>query len=227
MSTAFFRMMAERGEFCLIHEPFYACERGHPVRVGERTLHGAAEVISFMLGSAQPVFFKETTEYRHAKLFAAHPELLEMTHTFIVRDPRRVIESHFALNPEVTCDEIGFEHLAEIFELVHNATGVAPVVIDADHLVRDPAGVVAAYCRRVGLTERPDALTWEPGDRPEWAATHAWHQDATASSTFRAVERSYEVTPDNDERLAGYLEHHLPFYRQLLGFSLTATASQL
>lgn len=227
MSTAFFRMMAERDEFCLIHEPFYACERGHPVEVGDRTLHNAAEVISFMRRCAQPVFFKETTEYRHAKLFTTHPELLEMTHTFIIRDPRRVIESHFALNPKVTCDEIGFEHLAEIFELVHQETGVAPVVVDADQLVRDPAGVVSAYCRRVGLTERPDALTWEPGERPEWAATHTWHQDATASSTFQPVERSYQVTTANDERLARYLEHHLPFYQRLRSFSLSETADQL
>jgi hypothetical protein len=226
MSTAFFRMMAERDEFCLIHEPFYACANDQPVQVGARTLRGAAEVLSFMLHSAEPVFFKETTEYPHANLFAAHPELLAMTHTFIIRDPRRVIESHFALNPDVTRDEIGFEYLAEIFELVHRETGTAPVVVDADLLVGDPAGVVSAYCRRVGLTERPDALNWTPAERPEWAATHRWHQDAAASTTFRPVERSYPVTTDNDERLAGYLEYHLPFYRHLQHFSLTSAGSR-
>jgi hypothetical protein len=227
MSTAFFRMMAERDEFCLIHEPFYACANDQPVQVGDRTLHGAAEVISFMRHSDQPVFFKETTEYRHADLFDRHPELLAMTHTFIIRDPRRVIESHFALNPDVTCDEIGFEYLAEIFQLVQRETGTPPVVVDADELVRDPAGVVSAYCHRVGLAERPDALSWKPAERPEWAATQRWHQDAAASTAFQPVERDYRVTTDNDERLAGYLEYHLPFYRQLRSVSLTATGSQL
>jgi hypothetical protein len=224
-STAFFRMMAERDEFFLIHEPFYACASGHPVEVGDRTLHGAAEVISFMRDCARPVFFKETTEFPHARLFAEHPEMLEMTHTFIIRDPRRVIESHFALNPDVTCDEIGFEFLAEIFELVHRETGVAPVVVDADELVRDPAAIVSAYCSRVGLAHRPDVLSWTPGERPEWAATNRWHSDAAASSTFHAVERNYQVTTDNDERLAGYLEYHLPFYQRLRAFSLTTTGS--
>jgi hypothetical protein len=226
MSTAFFRMMAERDEFCLLHEPFYACENGHPVPVGDRTLHGAQEVISFLRHSEQQVFFKETTEYRHANLFRQHPELLEMTHTFIIRDPRRVIESHYALNPAVTRDEIGFEYLAEIFELVRQRTGTTPVVVDADLLVRDPAGVVSQYCRRVGLAERPEALRWSPSERPEWAATNRWHRDAAASSTFQPVERSYEVTTDNDERLAGYLTYHLPFYRQLRSFSLTTAGSQ-
>ncbi|MDQ1739860.1 MAG: hypothetical protein QOE53_1512 [Pseudonocardiales bacterium] len=226
MSTAFFRMMAERDEFCLIHEPFYACANDQPVEVAGRELRGADQVISFMRRSAQPVFFKETTEYQHANLFARHPELLEMTHTFIIRDPRRVIESHYALNPEVPCDEIGFEYLAEIFDLVRRETGGIPVVVDADQLVRDPAGMVSAYCRRVGLAERPDALSWTPAERPEWAATNRWHQDAAASTTFQPVERSYPVTVENNERLAGYLEYHLPFYQQLRSFSLTTTGSQ-
>jgi hypothetical protein len=227
MSTAFFRMMAERDEFCLIHEPFYACATDQPVPVAGQTLQGAADVISFMRHSAQPVFFKETTEYRHATLFSRHPELLEMTHTFIIRDPRRVIESHYALNPQVTRDEIGFEFLAEIFELVRRETGATPAVVDADLLVRDPAGVVSEYCRRVGLAERPDTLSWTPAERPEWAATNRWHSDAAASTAFQPVERTYPVTVDNDERLAGYLEYHLPFYQQLRDFSLTTTGSQL
>ncbi len=225
MSTAFFRMMAERDEFCLVHEPFYASESGLPVQVGSHTLRGAAEVIAFLRNSPQPVFFKETTEFRHADLFARHPELLEMTHTFIIRDPRRVIESHYALNPNVTRDEIGFEHLAQIFDLVHRETGTAPVVVDADLLVRDPAGVVSQYCQRVGLAERPDTLNWTPAERPEWSATNRWHADAAASTTFQPVERNYPVTTDNDERLAGYLEYHLPFYHRLRDFSLSTTGS--
>lgn len=226
MSTAFFRMMAERDEFCLIHEPFYACASGHPINIGNSTLSTAAEVITFMQRCPQPVFFKETTEYRHARLFTEHPALLDMTHTFIIRDPRRVIESHYALNPDVPCDEIGFEYLAEIFELVYDKTGTAPIVVDADALVRDPAGVVSAYCRQVGIAERPDALSWSSGDRSEWSATHRWHQDAAASTTFRAVEREYQVTTDNDERLAAYLEYHLPYYQHLRKFSLTVPRSQ-
>lgn len=225
-STVFFRMMVERGEFTLAHEPFSELAAGRAARVADQELSDPATVIDYMLREARPVFFKETTEYSHASLFQAHPSIHAMTHTFIVRDPRRVINSHFAMNPEVTRDEIGFENLYEIFRIVQDQSGTIPVVIDADALVRDPAAVVSAYCERVGLAARPTSLTWSPGARNEWASTSKWHEDVASSDTFRSDEREHAVTTDNDARLAEYLAYHLPFYQRLLDFSIT-TASRL
>jgi len=225
MSTAFFRMMAERDEFRLSHEPFSELAAGRAAKIDDESFTDAASYVAALSAGERPVFFKDTTEYRHAGLFEQHPELFRVTHTFIIRDPRRVIDSHHAMNPAVTRDEIGYEHLVEIFRLVHEHTGTPPVVVDADELLADPAGNVAAYCARLGLAERPDTLTWNPGGRPECGATAKWHEDAAASAAFRASERSYPVTTENDERLAGYLAHHRPFYDYLREFSLSATGS--
>ncbi|HTZ42268.1 MAG TPA: hypothetical protein VMB79_00265 [Jatrophihabitans sp.] len=225
MSTAFFRMMAERDEFRLSHEPFSELAAGRPAKIDDESYSGAGPYIHALVTGDRPAFFKDTTEYRHAALFDRHPELYRVQHTFIIRDPRRVIDSHHAMNPAVTRDEIGFEHLVEVFRLVQEHTGTSPVVIDADDLVTDPAGVVAAYCRRLGLAERPETLSWRPENRTEWGATAQWHRDAAASGQFQASERVYPVTTENDERLAGYLAHHLPFYHYLREFSLTGTGN--
>jgi len=228
MSTAFFRMMAERDEFRLSHEPFAELAAGRPATLDDREFRDPAGFIAALFDpatGAKPVFFKDTTEYRHGRLFAEHPALHQVRHAFIIRDPRRVIESHYAMNPAVSRDEIGFENLAEIFDIVRAHSGEVPAVIDADALVSDRAGVVSAFCRRMGLAERPETLSWQPGARPEWAATSKWHQDASASDTFQASSKQYPVTTENNEQLAGYLAYHLPFYQRLRAHALTPAGS--
>jgi Sulfotransferase domain len=221
-STAFFRMMAQRGDFRLYHEPFSdICAQGE-YRMDGRAVTSAAEMIDALLLASEtaPVFFKDTTEYRHGELFA-DPRLPERAvHTFIIRDPRPTIESHYAMNAGVTLPEIGYEHLCEIFDRVREATGAVPAVVDADELVRRPAEIVRAYCAAVDIPFVESALTWNAEDRAEWSRTAKWHQDVAVSSAFEVRERVREVRVDNNEKLAGYYEYHLPFYQKLRSFAL-------
>jgi hypothetical protein len=222
VSTAFFRMMAQRGDFVLVHEPFAdLAAKGEVDIAGTRvtsTRQAVDEIVR--LSADKPVFFKDTTEYRHALLFE-DPRFLElMTHTFIVRDPRRAIESHYAMNPAVTLPEIGFEYAYEIFELIRAVTGTVPAVVDADELVRRPAAVVRAYCDAVGIPFDPGALSWTPQDRPEWRRTSQWHRDAAESSVFHESDRAYPARVGDVPALTAFHEHHLPFYQALRELAL-------
>jgi hypothetical protein len=215
-------MIAERGDFVMLHEPFAdLAAKGEYALNGTRVASPGQAIDEIERISAErPVFFKDTTEYRHAPLFT-DPRLTDMVaHTFIVRDPRRAIESHYAINPAVTLPQIGFEHLHEIFGIVRAATGAVPPVLDADTLVRWPEQTVRAYCAAVGIPFDPRSLRWSPGGRPEWRRTSHWHSDAADSSAFRESTRRYEVRVDNAPVLADFYAHHLPFYEELLGFAL-------
>jgi hypothetical protein len=222
-STAFLRMMTERGDHAVLHEPFSELAAGQPVRVGGEQVTAPAELLAAMrrLATTTPVFFKDTTEYRHGLLFDELPLSTQVTHTFIIREPSDAIASHYAVNPAVTRDEIGYEHLHEIFERVWHDTGEVPVVVDADALVTAPRAIVGAYCERLGIPLIDRTLSWAPEDRPEWSRTKQWHQDAANSSGFRPTARAYDVTCDNDPTLAGYLDHHLPFYEALLRHAIS------
>lgn len=217
LSTAFVRMMIERGDVFVVHEPFSNLEAVGEFLVGDRRTTTYDELVDALFDAARdrPVFFKDTTEYRYAPLLDDRRILHDAINTFLVRDPRRSIPSHHAINPDVTLEEIGFGHLLEIYEAVERATGRAPLVMDADDLVGGTHDVVEAYCRAVGLPFVPEALTWTPGARPEWARTDHWHRDVDASTGFSARSREYAVNCDNDERLASYLRHHEPIYRRL------------
>jgi hypothetical protein len=222
-STAFLRMMIERGDVAVLHEPFLALAQDEAVMVpapggGSAPARSARELVDRLaeLGRVRAVFVKEVLDYRYDYVFGHPGELAWMTHTFLVRDPRQAISSHYAVKPTVTCPEIGYEWLHELFQLIWAATGGRPLVIRAEDLLRDPAAAVRAYCAAVGLPFHPDALTWAPGDRPEWQRHRHWHLDAIRSSGFAAGGNTYPATVDNHPVLRSFYDHHYPFYRLIV-----------
>jgi hypothetical protein len=82
---------------------------------------------------------------------------------------------------------------------------------------------MAAYCAAVGLPFISRALTWEPGERPEWRQYARWHVDASASSGLERHEHVYQHTVENSPELARIAAHHRPFYERLYAQRLDVT----
>lgn len=217
-STAFFRMMCERGDFQVLHEPFsYLAEFGR-VEVDGAVLNTQPELLAALrkLGESGPLFFKDTTDERYADVLADERFLAQdAVHTFIIRHPLETIASYHSVNPDVQQHQIGFEAQYEIFEAVWQGTGRVPVVIDGNDLVTDPQAVVAAYARAVAIPHREEALNWQPESRKEWQPSERWHRDVSTSSGFSDQRRDHGVDVAGHPVLGGYLEHHLPFYEKL------------
>ncbi len=222
-STAFLRMMLERGDVVVLHEPFLALTQGDPVTVpaSGAVATSGSELTALLaeLSRTRPVFVKEVLDYHYDYVFGHPDELAWMTHTFMVRDPRPTIGSHYAMKRTVTCPEIGYEWLWELFQLLWSATGRRPLVIRSEDLLRDPEAEVKAYCEAVGLPYLPDALRWSPGDRPEWQRHRGWHLDAIHSSGFTAGRNVYQETVDNHPLLRSFYEHHYPFYERIVQYA--------
>ncbi|WP_156725205.1 sulfotransferase-like domain-containing protein [Streptomyces apocyni] len=223
-STAFFRSVMERGDLTGLHEPF--C---NIVDFGETTVDGAPvrsapALISAVRGlsARQRVFLKETMDYRYAEVLADEAFLREVRHTFLIRRPAEVAASYYALKPDMSRKDIGLEHMHELYEAVL-ATGQHPVILDSDDVVSRPAETLAAYWAAVGLEHRAEALSWQPGEREEWARSDRWHADVNRSSGFTAVGTTYDVTVENNATLAEFASHHEPYYRSLYTKRLTVT----
>jgi hypothetical protein len=221
MSTAFFRMMLERGDFYAVHEPFnYLAEFG-TVSVAGSTVTSEAALLARLreLGEHHPVFFKDTTDVHYPEVLADTAFLAsDAVHTFLIRSPQETIASYFRLNPEVRAEQIGFAHQLEIFEAVRAATGRPPFVISAEQLLAEPAAVVAAFCAAVGIDFRPAALTWQPGHRAEWGPSQRWHEEVSRTSGFGAARQSTGAAAlvAGNDRLAAILDYQQPFYERLL-----------
>lgn len=216
-STAFFRMMLERGDFHAVHEPFSNLAEFGEISVHGTTVTDAPALLARLreLSGSGPVFFKDTTDERYPDVLADAGFLAEdAVHAFLIRSPEEAIASYFRLNPEVRAEQIGFQHQLEIFEAVRAATGQVPFVMDAEQLLADPAAVISAFCAAVGIEFRPAALSWQAGHRPEWGPSQRWHEEVSRTSGFGAIRQpdgAAELVAGND-RLAAILAYQQPFY---------------
>ncbi len=224
LSTALERVVIERGDFAVFHEPFSCLYYSHQKKMAVPHMHKVANHPSnyediksyiFSIADRSAVFIKDMCYHCHDFLIKDEDFLEKIVNTFIIRDPRRSIASHYSINPEVTREEIGYESQYEIFRKVVDLTGKVPPIIDAEDLQKDPDRMVRIYCDTLGVPHIPEALHWEKGHKKEWDMWEEWHVDASQSTEIHSNARRYETTVDNDPRLKSNFEYHQPFYEEM------------
>jgi len=222
----FFRSMVERGDMTALHEPFCNLRDCGETDAGDRTFDSPLSLLAWLRDETHHmrVFLKDHPPTAYVRdLLADRRFLAEARHAFLIRHPEEIAASSYALHPGMSINSIGLERLCEVQDAVRAAGGDASVVIDSDDLVARPEATMAAYCAAVGLPFNPRALTWEPGERPEWRRSARWHVDVSASSGFERRERVYPHTVENSRDLARFAAHHRPFYERLHAQRLDVT----
>jgi len=218
-STAFLRMMIERGDVAVVHEPFsHVSDFGEAVVAGKVVgSHHAAIAALRRLAADGPVFVKDTTEQRFPAVLADEAFLRSARHAFLLREPRFAIASHRDLDRDVQRDRIGYRWLLELHGRVRRVCGAEPFVFDAEQLVDRPAEVVERFCAHVGLPFLPASLAWAAGEQPLWRRSRAWHLDVSASTGF-ARRGGLARTDMIDPALEDLYRYNVPFYERLKGF---------
>ena len=224
-STAFEWMMRMRGDLTCFHEPFgeawYKGEdarwpriRPDSDRVPGLTFASVREEL--LTAAAQgPVFSKDFPHYIE-HLWT--DEFLDyFNHSFLVRDPAKVITSMYKPWPDFELKEVAFVEQRELFDRIADKLGQPPPVIDSDDLLENPLGVVEAYCRAVGISFIEEALTWEPGDRREvsWYDGGSWHANLRESDGLKPQPRQTIDISDAPDKIKQIYETVLPHYEHL------------
>lgn len=228
-STAFERMMEQRGDHRCHHEPFgdvwYNGEEPHcpPNRVQNPTpgLTIASRLAEVLADADEsPVFFKDMSEY---VLHLADDDFLgRFEHSFLIRDPARTVPSIFDKWPDFALSETGFAEQHELFDRVTALRGSPPPVIDAEDLMADTPGLVAAWCRAVDIDFRPEALEWEAEVRDySWYDGGAWHDNLRTSTGLVAPDTDY-LPVEADQRMVDAYEACLPHYEAMAVHRLRA-----
>jgi hypothetical protein len=196
LSTALMYAFAARGDCAVIDEPFYATwlaatGANHPMRA--RVLASQPTdpqvVAARLMGPVKASVQYQKQMVHH--LLRGFPQgwMTDCVHAFLIRDPVRVVASYLAKREEPTLDDLGFAQQAELFDRLAQARGAAPPVIDSTDLRADPAAVLGALCRAVGLAWTPAMLAWEAGPKPfdgVWAPH--WYGAVHASTGFAGPE---------------------------------------
>ena len=225
LSTVFERSFVERDDLEVLHEPFSASYYYGEDRLSDRysDVEPEAEynydrVVADVLRPRQKRVFLKDMAY-HAKAVMGPDFISNFVNTFIMRDPKYVLSSLYKMWPDFTLEETGYEELYWAFRYATEA-GEDPVVVDAMTFSEDPVGILSAYCERIGLPFRPEALSWEPGEVEEWKRWEGWHEAAQRSTGIKRAERRDPALP---EELEEAYEHCLPYYYTLAAHTISPT----
>ncbi len=235
MSTATERIMRERGDCTVFHEPFLADYYVHrAVRqlplldLGDETPRDYDSARRMILEAARssPVFFKDMSYYVVPRIFDDGGFARRLVNVFLIRDPRRAIASYHKLDPDMTLTEVGIEAQWRHVCFLRDELGQDPLVIEAEAVQADAGGVLAALWQRAGLSFIEDAFCWTADTAPEgWKHVEGWHGDALSSRGIRKSHDEagavFEEAARQAPHLEDYLAHHLPFYERLKGFAHT------
>ena len=229
-STAFEWMMRQRGDFECYHEPFnelyYYGEDRQSQRdagVASKPGHTYANVWAELVAHSEhcDLFLKD---FAYSVWHFLDDDMLDrMTHTFLVREPRRVIQGLAKYWPDCTFEEIGLDTLHQLFDLLTERNGSPPILMSSDDLISRPAATVRAYCDAVAIEFVESALSWEEGERNEVAwygeGTGPWHEPLRDSTGISAPRTEYPPLED-DPRLVELYERSLPHYEELMAHRL-------
>ncbi|MFO1132266.1 MAG: hypothetical protein U1E16_09675 [Hyphomicrobiales bacterium] len=236
MSTAFERIMRQRGDLDCLHEPFmydYYINRStrqmpHFDAMDEHPRNYEA-IRDMILARAEkgPVFFKDMSYYVMPHMLADEAFFSRVTHSFLVRDPRAAILSYAKLDPDMLCEEIGLEAQWHHADAVMARTGLTPAVVRSESVQADPVGQMDRYWEAVGLIPRPEALHWNDPAPADWQQVQGWHGEVMSSSTIRPISPEQQARTEAEfDRLAAehpryrdHLAHHMPFYLRLLALA--------
>jgi hypothetical protein len=196
ISTAMMRAWENRGDCAVVDEPLYAhylAHTGleHPAReeviaAGETDWRRVAAWLTGRVPGGSPIWYQKHMTH-HLLPHIERSWLAELTHVFLIRDPREVLFSYVGSRPSVTAEDIGVLQQLEIFEYVERLSGATPPVIDAGEFLQAPEAQLRALCDRLGVAFSPRMLSWPAGRR---ASDGVW-----APHWYAAVERSTGFGP--------------------------------
>lgn len=233
ISTAIMRAWENRPDTVVWDEPLYAfyLDRtglDHPM--AEAVIAAGdpdwRDVVAKILGPLPPskdgsarVFFQKHMTH-HLLPEVERGWMDKVSNCFLIRDPREVIASYAKARAEFDIDDVGVKQQAEIFDYLLARTGEPPVVIDSEELLRNPAGVLEAWCGRLELPFSRRMLEWPAGPRDSdgvWAAH--WYANVHDTTGFAPyVKKGFDLPP----HLEPMAEACQPLYERLWSYRLTA-----
>lgn len=233
MSTAFERVMRERGDLTVFHEPFMADYLHHRApRTFAMLEDGAAHWVDYpqmrdrMVAAAndQPVFFKDMSYYVMSLLADDPVFCRRCLNLFLVRDPRPAIASWWRKDTEVTCSEIGYEDQWRHVQLLQDL-GAPLRVVRSETVAADPRGVIGRIWDWAGLPDAPQAFAWQAGETPaDWRHVQGWHPEVIGSTGLRRDDRDpdavFAKVAAEAPHLPAMLDHHAPFYDRLCAMAV-------
>ena len=227
ISTALMRAWENRGDTAVCDEPFYAhylLKTGvdHPgaedvVAGQENDWRKVVEFISGPVPGGKPIFYQKHMAH-HLLPEMDRDWLSRLTHGFLIRHPREMLESLDVKLERVRVEDTGLPQQLELFEEVRRRTGRIPPVLDSRDVLEDPRATLEKFCEAIGVQFSERMLSWQPGRRETdgvWA--RYWYDNVENSIGFQPYRPKTGELP---EHLGELFESCMEYYEKLCGYCL-------
>ncbi len=230
ISTAMMRAFETRADTAVIDEPLYAAwlarsGADHPMRAETLASQptdwrlAVAALLGPVPGDKAVFYQKHMTHHVTADMDLGW--MAGLTNVFLIRAPQEVLVSYAKRRPDVTFEDLGFRQQGDLFDREADRLGAAPPVIDAADVLADPAGVLEALCRAVGIPFDPAMLSWRSGPREtDGAWAPAWYDGVWRSTGFETPRPPAPVDA-LPEDLRPIAVAAAPIYERLSGYRLS------
>jgi len=192
LSTALMRSWGNREDTVVVDEPLYAhylavTGRPHPGREQVIAHHETdwRRVVEMLLAPQPPdtrIFYQKQMSH-HLLPDIGREWLSQMTHAFLIREPRAMLASLAGKLEQFTLADTGLPQQVEIFDHVLEATSRVPPVVDSADLLAAPEDMLRRLCDALGVPFSERMLAWPPGRRDTDGIWAPWWYSRVEEST--------------------------------------------
>ena len=203
LSTALMRSFENRDDTNVWDEPLYAyylkeTKKKHPL---------ANDIINTYETNIDKIIADITKNYGNKHSYQKH-----MTHhilaktpiewikkginCFLIRDPKKVIQSYIKKNKLNNSDDIGFPTQIKLFNYVKEFGGKT-IIINAEDLLSNPKKILIKLCNNLNIPFLEKMLLWPEGKRDSdgiWG--EIWYKNVQSSTNFTNTDKNYEEIPN-------------------------------
>lgn len=234
ISTAMMRAWENRPDTAVIDEPFYASflagtgldhpGRDEVIASQPSDWRTVVEGLTGAIPGGRAIWYQKHMTHHMLADFGRH-WLEQVTNCFLVRSPAEVVASYAETRRAPMLEDLGFLQQGEIFDRVADRLGRPPPVLDANDVLRNPAGTLMALCEALGVGFDARMLSWPPGPRRTdgvWAKH--WYASVERSTGFNRLRASSKPVPPELQPL---VEAAQPIYERLAAHRLQPCATGL
>ena len=226
LSTALMRSFANREDVTsVLDEPLYAAYlvstgKDHPMRdeVIASQLSDAEEVANICTQSKGSGICYQKHMVQHLHDTYDTQWIFKLTNCFLIRNPEEVVDSFLLKLPDAKFEDFGFDQQLNIFNLVTSNSKIAPLVIDATELRKNPEDILKKACSKLSISWDPRMLEWKSGLRSYdgvWAPH--WYPSVESSTHFKKYKKN---TNTFSTKTKSIIHKAMPGYEELRAFKI-------
>lgn len=206
ISTAMMRSWENRSDTFVHDEPFYAyylqsTDYEHPgadevIATYESDWCKVAEQLIGIIPDGKSIYFQKHMTH-HMLDNMDWDWILKLTNCFLIREPRRVLNSYTRVisNPEI--DQLGLPQQVELFHYVHRNTGKIPPVLSEKDVLTNPGRALSALCEAIDIPFMDSMLKWPAGKRTtDGCWSKYWYSSVEKSTEFMPYHVDNRPVPE-------------------------------